>query len=194
MILLIFKFSKIIRKSNRFFYHVGSKASISLSRNNLLSSGSPLSLPYHIPVFFCLYIQSDPSHESYTLKTQLFRIAFFLLLALPCCLFFFFFALNSFGELSMTKATGGESVTLDLLKEKTAEFAKERNWDQFHSPRNLLLALVCSCSVVISLFLVLQLFFFMVSCFSGSGHLVLMIYMNLLALCDPTKRHDHAYN
>ncbi|KAJ6403707.1 hypothetical protein OIU84_012000 [Salix udensis] len=42
----------------------------------------------------------------------------------------------------MTKATGGESVTLDLLKEKTAEFAKERNWDQFHSPRNLLLALV----------------------------------------------------
>ncbi|KAL3604659.1 hypothetical protein D5086_005518 [Populus alba] len=42
----------------------------------------------------------------------------------------------------MTKATEGESVTLDLLKVKMAEFAKERNWDQFHSPRNLLLALV----------------------------------------------------
>lgn len=36
----------------------------------------------------------------------------------------------------------GESVTLDLLKEKMADFAKERDWDQFHSPRNLLLALV----------------------------------------------------
>ncbi|KAJ4729072.1 dCTP pyrophosphatase 1-like [Melia azedarach] len=36
----------------------------------------------------------------------------------------------------------GESVTLDLLKQKMAEFAKERDWDQFHSPRNLLLALV----------------------------------------------------
>ncbi|CAK7349429.1 unnamed protein product [Dovyalis caffra] len=45
----------------------------------------------------------------------------------------------------MTKVTGEESVTLDLLKGKMAEFAKERDWDQFHSPRNLLLALVCSC-------------------------------------------------
>ncbi|PON65972.1 NTP Pyrophosphohydrolase MazG-related [Trema orientale] len=35
-----------------------------------------------------------------------------------------------------------ESVTLVLLKKKMAEFAKERDWDQFHSPRNLLLALV----------------------------------------------------
>ncbi|KAL5562199.1 hypothetical protein UlMin_031946 [Ulmus minor] len=35
-----------------------------------------------------------------------------------------------------------ESVTLDLLKNKMAEFAKERDWDRFHSPRNLLLALV----------------------------------------------------
>ncbi|GAV70754.1 MazG domain-containing protein [Cephalotus follicularis] len=36
----------------------------------------------------------------------------------------------------------GERVSLDLLKQKMADFAKERNWDQFHSPRNLLLALV----------------------------------------------------
>ncbi|CAI0556610.1 unnamed protein product [Linum tenue] len=34
------------------------------------------------------------------------------------------------------------SVSLDLLKTKMAEFAKERNWDRFHSPRNLLLAMV----------------------------------------------------
>ncbi|CAL5337102.1 unnamed protein product [Camellia sinensis] len=33
-------------------------------------------------------------------------------------------------------------VTLDELKKKMADFARERDWDQFHSPRNLLLALV----------------------------------------------------
>ncbi|KAH7682991.1 dCTP diphosphatase protein [Dioscorea alata] len=37
---------------------------------------------------------------------------------------------------------GEESVTLVDLKRKMAEFARERDWDQFHSPRNLLLALV----------------------------------------------------
>ncbi|KAJ6338835.1 hypothetical protein OIU76_008321 [Salix suchowensis] len=33
-------------------------------------------------------------------------------------------------------------VSLEDLKKKMADFAKERDWDQFHSPRNLLLALV----------------------------------------------------
>jgi hypothetical protein len=33
-------------------------------------------------------------------------------------------------------------LTLEELKKRMAEFAKERDWDQFHSPRNLLLALV----------------------------------------------------
>ncbi|XP_075085314.1 uncharacterized protein LOC142168659 isoform X2 [Nicotiana tabacum] len=33
-------------------------------------------------------------------------------------------------------------VSLELLKENMADFAKEREWDQFHTPRNLLLALV----------------------------------------------------
>ncbi|KAL7154193.1 hypothetical protein ABFS83_04G219000 [Erythranthe nasuta] len=35
-----------------------------------------------------------------------------------------------------------ERVTLDLLKKKMDNFAKERDWEKFHSPRNLLLALV----------------------------------------------------
>ncbi|KAL6970886.1 dCTP diphosphatase [Sarracenia purpurea var. burkii] len=42
--------------------------------------------------------------------------------------------------------TGGlereSGVGLDDLKKKMADFARERDWDQFHSPRNLLLALV----------------------------------------------------
>lgn len=32
--------------------------------------------------------------------------------------------------------------TLERLSEKLLEFCKERNWQEFHSPRNLLLALV----------------------------------------------------
>ncbi|KAL1544563.1 dCTP diphosphatase [Salvia divinorum] len=40
------------------------------------------------------------------------------------------------------KCDGEESVTLDLLKKKMDDFAKERDWEQYHSPRNLLLALV----------------------------------------------------
>ncbi|KAL3531052.1 hypothetical protein ACH5RR_010374 [Cinchona calisaya] len=35
-----------------------------------------------------------------------------------------------------------ERVTLDLLTKKMDDFARERNWERFHSPRNLLLALV----------------------------------------------------
>ncbi|XP_022979978.1 dCTP pyrophosphatase 1-like [Cucurbita maxima] len=33
-------------------------------------------------------------------------------------------------------------VTLKELKTMMADFARERDWDQFHSPRNLLLAMV----------------------------------------------------
>ncbi|KAJ6674743.1 hypothetical protein OIU85_010958 [Salix viminalis] len=36
----------------------------------------------------------------------------------------------------------GDGVTLEDLKKRLAEFAEERDWDQFHSPRNLLLAMV----------------------------------------------------
>ncbi|KAH6789725.1 dCTP pyrophosphatase-like protein [Perilla frutescens var. frutescens] len=39
---------------------------------------------------------------------------------------------------------GGDdaSVTIGLLKRKMDEFAKARDWEKFHSPRNLLLAMV----------------------------------------------------
>ncbi|KAG0465614.1 hypothetical protein HPP92_019778 [Vanilla planifolia] len=36
----------------------------------------------------------------------------------------------------------GHGVTLEDLRKKMADFAKERDWDKFHSPRNVLLALV----------------------------------------------------
>eukprot|EP00737_Agarophyton_chilense_P002264 gb/GEZJ01002571.1/.p2 GENE.gb/GEZJ01002571.1/~~gb/GEZJ01002571.1/.p2 ORF type:complete len:130 (+),score=21.28 gb/GEZJ01002571.1/:1374-1763(+) len=34
------------------------------------------------------------------------------------------------------------SVSLEVLREKMQSFADERDWNQFHSPRNVLLALV----------------------------------------------------
>ncbi|XP_047149737.1 dCTP pyrophosphatase 1-like [Vigna umbellata] len=42
----------------------------------------------------------------------------------------------------MTGVSEKAAVSLDQLKEIMSEFAKERDWEQFHSPRNLLLALV----------------------------------------------------
>ncbi|KAI3686535.1 hypothetical protein L1987_80214 [Smallanthus sonchifolius] len=35
-----------------------------------------------------------------------------------------------------------KDVTLEELRGKVVEFAKVRNWEKYHSPRNLLLALV----------------------------------------------------
>ncbi|KAF9610142.1 hypothetical protein IFM89_020274 [Coptis chinensis] len=35
-----------------------------------------------------------------------------------------------------------KNISLKDLSRKLEEFAKERNWEQYHSPRNLLLALV----------------------------------------------------
>lgn len=39
-------------------------------------------------------------------------------------------------------ATEMMDISLNDLQFKLAEFARVRDWDQFHSPRNLLLALV----------------------------------------------------
>ncbi|KAI3854105.1 hypothetical protein MKX03_008870 [Papaver bracteatum] len=41
----------------------------------------------------------------------------------------------------VTKEYGG-SVSLEDLRQKMVDFAKERDWEKYHSPRNLLLALV----------------------------------------------------
>lgn len=42
----------------------------------------------------------------------------------------------------MEESVEKKSVSLEDLKTKMADFAKDRDWDQFHTPRNLLLALV----------------------------------------------------
>lgn len=50
---------------------------------------------------------------------------------------------HSVSSQNMTGVSEQEAVSLDQLKQLMSEFAKERDWEQFHSPRNLLLALVC---------------------------------------------------
>ncbi|KAK1297554.1 hypothetical protein QJS10_CPB15g01306 [Acorus calamus] len=40
------------------------------------------------------------------------------------------------------KNTHSNNVSLEELRDKLAEFARVRGWEDFHSPRNLLLALV----------------------------------------------------
>lgn len=59
-----------------------------------------------------------------------------------------------------TDSIEGGSLTLEDLKQKMAEFAKERDWDRFHSPRNLLLALVETKPRNPSVYLLLFSFFF----------------------------------
>ncbi|PKU67390.1 hypothetical protein MA16_Dca022364 [Dendrobium catenatum] len=44
------------------------------------------------------------------------------------------------------------SVTINDLMKRMAEFARERDWDQFHSPRNLLLALVGEVGELLEIF------------------------------------------
>lgn len=40
------------------------------------------------------------------------------------------------------KKANNKDVSLEDLRDRLAEFAQVRGWDQYHSPRNLLLALV----------------------------------------------------
>ncbi|XP_039133686.1 dCTP pyrophosphatase 1-like [Dioscorea cayenensis subsp. rotundata] len=50
---------------------------------------------------------------------------------------------NSNNSSAIVPMVDGEpAITLRDLTNKMADFAMERDWDQFHSPRNLLLALV----------------------------------------------------
>ncbi|RJO59884.1 nucleotide pyrophosphohydrolase [candidate division WS5 bacterium] len=42
--------------------------------------------------------------------------------------------------------------SLEILKERLQEFAKERDWDQFHSPKNLSMALIAEAAELIEHF------------------------------------------
>ena len=44
------------------------------------------------------------------------------------------------------------SSELDAIKLKLREFAKERDWDQFHSPKNFSMALIVECAELVEHF------------------------------------------
>lgn len=46
------------------------------------------------------------------------------------------------GSIEFSKRAKENDVSLEELRDRLAEFNKVRGWDQYHSPRNLLLALV----------------------------------------------------
>ena len=58
---------------------------------------------------------------------------------------------------------GEEIVTLKLLMKKMEDFAKERDWEKYHSPRNLLLALV-NIYLDVSLFICGFVLVFLIKC------------------------------
>ena len=43
-------------------------------------------------------------------------------------------------------------VTLEQIKEKLRQFATERDWDQFHSPKNLSMALIAEAAELVEHF------------------------------------------
>ncbi|MCK5813822.1 MAG: nucleotide pyrophosphohydrolase [Cocleimonas sp.] len=44
------------------------------------------------------------------------------------------------------------SKDLEIIKQKLREFAKERDWDQFHSPKNFSMALIVECAELVEHF------------------------------------------
>ncbi len=49
----------------------------------------------------------------------------------------------------MTRGTADE---LESLRQRLAEFAAERDWDQFHAPKNLAMALIAECAELVEHF------------------------------------------
>ena len=44
------------------------------------------------------------------------------------------------------------SAELETLKLRLREFAKERDWDQFHSPKNFSMAMIVECAELVEHF------------------------------------------
>lgn len=45
-----------------------------------------------------------------------------------------------------------ENLNLDIIKEKLKQFSKERDWDQYHSPKNLAMALSVEVAELVEIF------------------------------------------
>lgn len=45
-----------------------------------------------------------------------------------------------------------ENRTLESLKEKLNQFARERDWEKYHSPKNLVMSLTCEAAELLEIF------------------------------------------
>ena len=45
-----------------------------------------------------------------------------------------------------------ENINIELIKKKLREFSKERDWDQYHSPKNLSMALSVEVAELVEIF------------------------------------------
>jgi dCTP diphosphatase len=52
----------------------------------------------------------------------------------------------------MSKSLNNEQGGLDSLRVRLAEFAAVRDWEQFHSPKNLAMALIAECGELVEHF------------------------------------------
>nr|CAB3485128.1 unnamed protein product [Digitaria exilis] len=57
------------------------------------------------------------------------------------------------GEVGKKKVAADSDVSLKELSKKLNDFAKERDWEQYHSPRNLLLAMIAEVGELSELFM-----------------------------------------
>ena len=72
----------------------------------------------------------------------------------------------------LRRALDGDRLDVEALRLRIADFAKERDWDQFHTPRNILLALVGEVGEL-------------AECFQWKGE----VARNLPAFSEPEKIH-----
>tara|TARA_Y100000591_G_C21553170_1_gene554741 strand:- start:301 stop:663 length:363 start_codon:yes stop_codon:yes gene_type:complete len=45
-----------------------------------------------------------------------------------------------------------ESINIEVIKKKLRDFSKERNWEQYHSPKNLVMALSVEVAELVEIF------------------------------------------
>ena len=47
---------------------------------------------------------------------------------------------------------GKENINIGIIKEKLRDFSKDRDWDQYHSPKNLAMALSVEVAELVEIF------------------------------------------
>lgn len=71
---------------------------------------------------------------------------------IACILVWAGICINNPGELELAIKEEPSSININKLQEKLRKFAKDRNWDQYHSPKNLTMALAGEVGELLEIF------------------------------------------